>query len=765
MHAPRVAIATRELRESLGGGDVSGSEKESDRWSQSVLDDASLIFVSDSSAEAAQLAQALRAAGYTVLDVPQSLLVGRVSAQPPRVILMDVSAEGALEVASRVRDLEMISEIDVIYLGELPGVVQTDADAVIHHGSAQFSRPVDVKALTAKIDGFTGGASERRSSIPPSMPSAPASRRSLPSPSQAPSGWPEVRPSLAPQRPPSTRAPRPSPLLPPIPYAVGDENDDAPPPLVSRPSAMGSLSPELATILSEAEARVGGNLSGDESFTTPEDEIEAVLPAEVLASLDDPLDEEEDEEVAEIFAHSRGNTSTGGKQETTGSERFQTEPPVTGGTGSDVRHPTDRFVSSPSPRASTVAKIPSEVVANARKEAASASQQPASTTDESAGFSQFPGPGGSVQPAAAVLTRALSGEDARHLIASAIAARDSGALCFTEERGVRRLVVRDGDLVTAASGVTGEHVLDYLVARGDMPKHHADRLIPKLPPYGRLAGAALVAQGYLSQDQMWPVLRGHAEWIVGSLLGFDLGTYSFEIEPPGRLATEPSVFGASPGVEVFVDLMRRNVSQEEALQRLGGIDGVLALGQNAHLLSEAALEAFAVERFEACLGEPLSLLLHEKSENSHHGAGRESDLASVAYALFLLGVYDVVPTIGGRRDESRSRDDEEPASDSRALDDEAVRVRVEARLALVEEGDYFSLLGVPHDATGYEIRRAFLDLRHSFEPSRALTPGTLDLAPELAKIVDVLEEAYDVLKDATRRERYRRAISSVSASR
>ena len=41
------------------------------------------------------------------------------------------------------------------------------------------------------------------------------------------------------------------------------------------------------------------------------------------------------------------------------------------------------------------------------------------------------------------------------------------------------------------------------------------RLAGKLPPFGRHAGAALVAHGYLGQDDLWPVLRAHAEWVMG----------------------------------------------------------------------------------------------------------------------------------------------------------------------------------------------------------------------------------------------------------
>ena len=70
------------------------------------------------------------------------------------------------------------------------------------------------------------------------------------------------------------------------------------------------------------------------------------------------------------------------------------------------------------------------------------------------------------------------------------------------------------------------------------------------------------------------------------------------------------------------------------------------------------------------------------------------------------------------------------------------------------------MLAVARSATPYEIKRAYLDLRRSFEPSRVLSPSTADLADGLRLILEVLDEAYEVLRDPTRRERYRRAIEA-----
>src|SRR5690606_2681299 len=93
-------------------------------------------------------------------------------------------------------------------------------------------------------------------------------------------------------------------------------------------------------------------------------------------------------------------------------------------------------------------------------------------------------------------------------------------------------------------------------------------------------------------------------------------------------------------------------------------------------------------------------------------------------------------------------------------DAEALRRAVQTRRTLIDEGDYFAILGVSRNATGYDIRRAYLELRRQFEPSLVLTPGTLDLQKDLELIVDVVTEAYEILGDQIRRDRYRRAIDS-----
>ena len=310
---------------------------------------------------------------------------------------------------------------------------------------------------------------------------------------------------------------------------------------------------------------------------------------------------------------------------------------------------------------------------------------------------------------------------------------------------MRRAVLREGDLVTAASTLDDESLLAFLAARGELPRDRADQLAGRLPPFGRHAGAALVARGYLPQDQLWGVLRAHAEWVLARAVSVTAGTAVLEADPPARLRAEPSVFGGSTGAEVFVEVIRRVVEPDEALARLGGDATKIADGANAALLSECALNAVELAWVQRARGNSLGALL---------AGAADADLVSVLYALSLLGVVEpIVRPFAGKPEAPAA-----PPGD--AIDDDAIRAKVRARMQLVEEGDYFALLGIPRDATGYEVKRAFLDLRRAFEPSRMLTAATADLAADVETIAAVLDEAYEILKDSARRERYRRAIEA-----
>jgi len=624
---------------------------------------------------------------------------------------------------------------------------------------------------------------------------------------------------------------------------------------------MGPISPELQRMLDDAERRVVEQ-DVQEAAVTPEEEIEAVLPAEVLAALDEPLEEDALDESSPEIAMSVGPqrasqafqaTAVGRSREkkqasdippttgagsaegvfTTGargmgSERISSRPelahgstaprrpssaappttalPAGTGTGSFAGGGTSGGTGSgfsnagsvPSP-ASSSGSFPHHVndaLRDARRAESTSSSgnvaqpdtRPPSrapsrapsdiaaptrpmhneelrrvTTGVSAGISGGTGTGTGGAAAATPLS-VSSRTDARpaqtqvvgsqvelaKLVAGLIRDRKTGSICVEGADGVRRIVLYEGDVVTAASGLDDENLVSFLVQRGDLPRAAGTKLSGKVPPFGRHAGAALVAHGHLSQDALWSALRAHAEWVALLALKMTRGSVTIEAEPPGRLRGEPSVFGGTTGAAVFVELVRRAYTADGATAALGGEETRLADGVQGQLLSECGLDPAEERLILDARGGTLGQLLARSPE---------PDVAAVVLGLSLLSVLEAIPN-ARRRDASAHAD--EPARDREIaeLDEEAILARVRARAQLVDEGDYFSILGVSRDATGYEIRRAFLDLRRSFEPARLLTPRLSYLVTDVKKIVSVLEEAYEILRDPPRRERYRRAIDA-----
>jgi hypothetical protein len=741
------------------------------------------VFVADPSSEAEQVALALRAAGHTVVDVPASMLVARVAVQRPRVVLVDADADGALDVVERMRELPDADDIHVLFIARPGGAIASPEQALAHEGSGLFVRPVDVPALVRKVQLLTEGArpdgnrGAMSASIPPLPPSShekvPSSPPALP-PASMRASIPPMVPDVKSGVPQSPHPPK-SPSDPPVALAGASSRTMmglAPP-----------VSAELQQLLAEAEQRAHVNMEHESIVPSPEDEIEAVLPADLLDALDEPLDEDEDDDDPVVPARSTASPA-GGRDRTstrTGSRGSRTT--TTGGGSTTGNTPRTGLGTHSSETPAT----PPPVQAQGRKQAGPTGEGISTTGGSDAGESSdavVRAPDGSMQQSAwpgPVTTGAQAREslgparasqkpafpavlgvgDAMRVIARAIAARTTGSLCVavpgdgtsaastrSQQLVERRIVLREGDVVTTSSTAEDESLLAFLGVRGDLPRETVRRLAAKFPPFGRHAGAALVARGYVRQDHMWPTLRAHAEWLFARALQTSSGRLIVEPQPPGRLGGEPSVFGGSTGAAVFVEVVRRIVPPTEAIERLGGVGSRVGPGAQARLLGECGLGAAEVEQVQGASVRSLREVLE---------SAPEADLSTVIFALWQLDVLEVLRTAG----DAAGHVDESSTPEIAALDAEAARERVRARLQLVEDGDYFALLGVPREATGYEVRRAFLELRRAFDPSRVVTGDDSDLADDMRKIVAVLEEAYEILKDAARRERYRRAIEAV----
>lgn len=776
-----------------------------------------LIFVSDASAEAERLTVALRARGYIVVDVPLGLLLGRISVQQPALILIDADAHGAADVVHDIKATQKGDQAKLVLLGQPGRALHSTSLAEL--SNASFQRPVEVYALLRKVEGLIGTPRFEAPVLPAShRPGVlvaaarkpyryEASESNRPSPDELAQARPSrLPPPRSSQRPPSER---PKPLespAPPIPpgfpegfgLSSGGQSND-----IGIPQAR--LSPEIAGLLRQAERDADAIPAAQQRRLSPQAEVEAVLPSDVLESLEEPLEPEDDD--SEIVLGTRsGSAPKSGTSEALGTaaetasghsetgphsdskpgtaddaaadDRGETPPAE----GSESMHPSTAPTSAPPapgsrPTGATKVQVPRMSSMPATGARPSLAVQPAldrpatfapeasaderilahpSTllpNSEPAATTRDPAPISDAtesehkprqQPAEMPkLPERLGPGQAIKALASAIRVRATGALAAEDSSGVRRVVFRDGDFCTAASSAAGETLLQFLVQRGDLDPDRVQGLSRRVPPFGRYAGAALIAHGHLRQDDLWGVLRAHAEWLIGRVISMEQGACSWETEAPGRLRDEPSVFGGATGAEVFLDVAQRVVDARDALQRIGGPGARFSEGPSSWLLSECALRPTDA-----------NIVMNAKGRSAQElsSAAGASGFATILYGLSELGVLS--------RFSALAPADSAVAQSSAELDAEAVRQRIEARKALVVEGDYFALLGLRPGATRYEVERAYEQLKGQFSREQLENLGLLDLLEDVDLILEVLAEAHEILRDDIRRERYRQAIQS-----
>jgi hypothetical protein len=761
-----------------------------------------VVMVSGRSIELNALAQRLGAAGAIVASLRDgtSELAGLVA----DFIICDLASDGALAKLEEFWRSTPEPRPVLVTLGSPRNDLSDTQASLLSQARQRYPRPLDIQTISEEI---LGALRQTRPStrVPPSnseLSYGPGRARSNRAPRLAPPAPPESVPSthLA-----SVLPAPPDEPAPPASQKLG-------PPALEH----SVMSPELETLLAEAERRVHAqaSLQNEPVAATPPNENVTRLPDDVWEALADALDDDADNIVADLSledgpppsplgvelsprslappgdstvppglwdnpmdedtgshaADSPESERTSGSLSPVTAAGYAAVPPTLGPTRdiavrSDEPQPHDRDSrpsAAPEPPSTTPPAVrvrPADTrpvlgptpapIAVEPSEPAPSESQPPGTLGPGELNSIANGDDASAESPKIELPGALVRGAPASVIARAVRQRFTGCLAFEVDQGLRRVVFKEGDVVISASAVHGESLVSFLAQRGDLAGDTAAQIEHRIPAFGRHAGAALIARGLLEQSELWPVLRAHAEWVLSQLLLIERGAVQIEYPIPERLAAEPAVFGGATGAEVLVEVIQRVVPPAQALGYLGS-DGIgFTKGPAAGLLSECALPPQLLALVQRAEQVELAQLLTE--------AGDEPMLPCVLYALTLLEVLKTTALEQPRRPRSgRMR----PSRVPDPIDDEAVRARIRARRALVDDGDYFALLGVPRAATGYDIRRSYVELRRQFDPAEVMRQSTIDLQEDLDTILDVLDEAYEILRDQQRRERYRRAIES-----
>jgi hypothetical protein len=323
------------------------------------------------------------------------------------------------------------------------------------------------------------------------------------------------------------------------------------------------------------------------------------------------------------------------------------------------------------------------------------------------------------------------------LLARLYRAGFTGRLILRRGDGERSIYFEAGYPVWAASNLPHDHLADLLWREGRLSRADHARVAEISPEQARRVGDVLVQRGVLPREELFPALRRHIQEVLYSCFAWESGTWTLgahDAAPVDRVRIDAHPYA------IAVEGIRRKYGLERLSERVGPPTTIIAptpaLDRVANLAALGEIEKTAVKKLA---DGPLSV-----GDLALRAGMSETAAYVIVHALTALGGL------------ARS---EQSAGDSPVRSRPVDRERALAKHAQVADGDYFDVLGVAHDATAYEIRRAWERLRQEFSAER-LEPELRDeLGERLSEIAEVVDEAYRVLADDAIRAAYRAALA------
>ncbi len=304
--------------------------------------------------------------------------------------------------------------------------------------------------------------------------------------------------------------------------------------------------------------------------------------------------------------------------------------------------------------------------------------------------------------------------------------RFTGRVDLEQGRVRKQLWLEHGDLVFAGSSLPDDRLVNTLVRRGVLTRaqHDAARSLAAKDP--RRVGKLLVEAGFLKPDELPASIRAQVQSIAASTFGWGSGRWSIEDDDRCDEAVRLEDSLARLLMQGMCERLERDTLQ--SLLGGGGVYPLLRTGARPDELGiDLGLDAGQRRLLGQLDGRRDLDRLCERSVLS------DRLVLATVYGLHVLGLAEL---------------SEEALASADAVDPEALdRARIEERLKLVREADYFKILGLPREAGAADVRRAHREVRATFEDG-AVEETTRDvLKRELLEIRAALDDALQLLSE------------------
>jgi hypothetical protein len=281
-------------------------------------------------------------------------------------------------------------------------------------------------------------------------------------------------------------------------------------------------------------------------------------------------------------------------------------------------------------------------------------------------------------------------------------------------------------------------MLGMLLREGAIDARQNEEAVRVVDATGRKVGAVLVDLGFLRSDELLPAVRRHYESIILSLFSWSAGRWQVDLGVTAgpdrtRLLRHPAAL-----VREGID---HGYPMDKIVARLGTGRSIFMLDSSASVADITA--QVVLEREEMRL--PMLLDGVRSIEDVARVANLPELLVQkIAFTLLCFGVLRPVEADGVPRGGARV-----------GLRDLGIeRERIQARYALANDSDYFSVLGMDRFADANDIRKAHARLCKEIAPETLGPELWHEQRQHIDTIREVLDEALRVLSTPALRSAY-----------
>ncbi len=322
----------------------------------------------------------------------------------------------------------------------------------------------------------------------------------------------------------------------------------------------------------------------------------------------------------------------------------------------------------------------------------------------------------------------------------------NGILEVSKDRSIKRIYIRNGDMVYATSNMAGDRFIEVLLHTGKITDDQYYQVINISKKSGKSQGSILVELGFLKPEDLILAVNRQVEQIILTLFQWEDGGF---VMIEGPIVSEKLItlkLSAANLIYRGIKSMKSTASIKEAMP---GNDAVLCyssdpmdLFQDIQLDTHDKVILYAVDGRKS-IGEITALSPIDPLQTMR-----------TLYALLNTRIIDIKEK--GMQEDTVEKDilkERQPESDPDFLK------KVEDIFKKLEYADYYSFLNVEKWATLDKIKKAYYTAAKDFHPDRHLYLPSETMKDKLNAIFSRLTEAYKVLSSPVERKQYDNSLT------